>query len=81
MEGVVGGSVLDRRLELVFLAILMVLVIMIGSTVPVKGDDFVAVGCFRSLPRPVSGLGPASVSSQSLSRIPMICNNREKARR
>lgn len=52
-----------------------------GATTP---DDGAAVGdlgaekelYLRSFPRPASGAGPASVSSQSLSRNPIIAKNK-----
>ena len=72
---------------------LRVMGVSLGVTVEGGAEDLAAEKelYFRSLPRPVSGAGPASVSSQSLWRNPMMlllfvdddaffffCNNRNR---
>ena len=65
----------ELLLRIVMLLVIVTLLLLVSTTG--SGDDRVTENesYFRSFPRPVSGRGPASVSSQSLFRSPIIDMN------
>jgi hypothetical protein len=76
-QGETGSDMVPLAPKLALLVLIIIMLRLIGTS-SFTGSDRAPEELaekelyFRSLPKPVSGVGPANVSSQSLSRNPII---------